>query len=77
MRLMSMVAGAAEGSSTMQTLTEAMKGSFETMVSDSMSMIAMLVPIVLPLVLVLLWLMELRHLRELQQRLNNCRINNQ
>lgn len=50
MRLMSMVAGAAEGSSTMQTLTEAMKGSFETMVSDSMSMIAMLVPIVLPLV---------------------------
>ena len=38
MRLMSMVAGAAEGSSTMQTLTEAMKGSFETMVSDSMSM---------------------------------------
>lgn len=48
MRLMSMVAG--EGSSTMQTLTEAMKGSFETMVSDSMSMIAMLVPIVLPLV---------------------------
>ena len=49
MRLMSMVAGA-EGSSTMQTLTEAMKGSFETMVSDSMSMIAMLVPIVLPLV---------------------------
>ena len=47
---MSMVAGAAEGSSTMQTLTEAMKGSFETMVSDSMSMIAMLVPIVLPLV---------------------------
>ena len=50
MRLMSMVAGAAEGSSTMQTLTEAMKGSFETMVSDPMSMIAMLVPIVLPLV---------------------------
>lgn len=50
MRLMSMVAGAAEGSSTMQTLTEAMKGSFETMVSDSMSMIALLVPIVLPLV---------------------------
>lgn len=50
MRLMSMVAGAAEGSSTMQTLTEAMKGSFETMVSDSMSMIAMLVPIILPLV---------------------------
>lgn len=50
MRLMSMVAGAAEGSSTMQTLTEAMKGSFETMVSDSMSMIAMLLPIVLPLV---------------------------
>ena len=50
MRLMSMVAGAAEGSSTIQTLTEAMKGSFETMVSDSMSMIAMLVPIVLPLV---------------------------
>lgn len=50
MRLMSMVAGAAEGSSTMQTLTEAMKGSFETMVTDSMSMIAMLVPIVLPLV---------------------------
>lgn len=50
MRLMSMVAGAAEGSSTMQTLTEAMKGSFETMISDSMSMIAMLVPIVLPLV---------------------------
>lgn len=50
MRLMSMVAGAAEGSSTMQILTEAMKGSFETMVSDSMSMIAMLVPIVLPLV---------------------------
>lgn len=50
MRLISMVAGAAEGSSTMQTLTEAMKGSFETMVSDSMSMIAMLVPIVLPLV---------------------------
>lgn len=50
MRLMSMVAGAGEGSSTMQTLTEAMKGSFETMVSDSMSMIAMLVPIVLPLV---------------------------
>lgn len=50
MRLMSMVAGAVEGSSTMQTLTEAMKGSFETMVSDSMSMIAMLVPIVLPLV---------------------------
>lgn len=50
MRLMSMVAGAAEGSSTMLTLTEAMKGSFETMVSDSMSMIAMLVPIVLPLV---------------------------
>lgn len=50
MRLMSMVAGAAEGSSTMQTLIEAMKGSFETMVSDSMSMIAMLVPIVLPLV---------------------------
>ena len=50
MRLMSMVAGAAEGSSTMQTLTEAMKGSFEPMVSDSMSMIAMLVPIVLPLV---------------------------
>lgn len=50
MRLMSMVAGAAEGSSTMQTLTDAMKGSFETMVSDSMSMIAMLVPIVLPLV---------------------------
>ena len=50
MRLMSMVAGAAEGSSTMQTLTEAMKGSFETMVSDSMRMIAMLVPIVLPLV---------------------------
>lgn len=50
MRLMSMVAGAAEGSSTLQTLTEAMKGSFETMVSDSMSMIAMLVPIVLPLV---------------------------
>lgn len=50
MRLMSMVAGAAEGSSTMQTLTEAMKGSFETMVSDSMSMIAILVPIVLPLV---------------------------
>lgn len=50
MRLMSMVAGAAEGSLTMQTLTEAMKGSFETMVSDSMSMIAMLVPIVLPLV---------------------------
>ena len=49
MRLMSMVAGA-EGSSTMQTLTDAMKGSFETMVSDSMSMIAMLVPIVLPLV---------------------------
>lgn len=49
MRLMSMVAGV-EGSSTMQTLTEAMKGSFETMVSDSMSMIAMLVPIVLPLV---------------------------
>lgn len=49
MRLMSMVAGA-EGSSTMQTLTEAMKGAFETMVSDSMSMIAMLVPIVLPLV---------------------------
>lgn len=49
MRLMSMVAGA-EGSSTIQTLTEAMKGSFETMVSDSMSMIAMLVPIVLPLV---------------------------
>lgn len=49
MRLMSMVAGA-EGSSTMQNLTEAMKGSFETMVSDSMSMIAMLVPIVLPLV---------------------------
>lgn len=49
MRLMSMVAGA-EGSSTMQILTEAMKGSFETMVSDSMSMIAMLVPIVLPLV---------------------------
>ena len=49
MRLMSMVAGA-EGSPTMQTLTEAMKGSFETMVSDSMSMIAMLVPIVLPLV---------------------------
>lgn len=34
----------------MTTLTEAMKGSFETMVSDSMSMIAMLVPIVLPLV---------------------------
>lgn len=50
MRLMSMVAGAAEGPSTMQTLTDAMKGSFETMVSDSMSMIAMLVPIVLPLV---------------------------
>lgn len=49
MRLMSMVAGA-EGSSTMQTLTEAMKGSFETMVSDSMSMIVMLVPIVLPLI---------------------------
>jgi hypothetical protein len=49
MRLMSIVAGV-EGSSTMQTLTEAMKGSFETMVSDSMSMIAMLVPIVLPLV---------------------------
>ena len=49
MRLMSMVAGV-EGSSTMQTLTEAMKGSFETMVNDSMSMIAMLVPIVLPLV---------------------------
>lgn len=48
MRLMSMVAG--EGSTTMTTLTEAMKGSFETMVSDSMSMIAMLVPIVLPLV---------------------------
>ena len=46
MRLMSMVAGAAEGSSTIQTLTEAMKGSFETMVSDSMSMIAMLLPLV-------------------------------
>ena len=48
MRLMSMVAG--EGSTAMTTLTESMKGSFETMVSDSMSMIAMLVPIVLPLV---------------------------
>ena len=48
MRLMSMVAG--EGSSAMTTLTESMKGSFESMVSDSMSMIAMLVPIVLPLV---------------------------
>lgn len=48
MRLMSMVAG--EGSTAMTTLSEAMKGSFETMVSDSMSMIAMLVPIVLPLV---------------------------
>jgi hypothetical protein len=45
---MSMVAG--EGSTAMTTLTESMKGSFETMVSDSMSMIAMLVPIVLPLV---------------------------
>ena len=32
MRLMSMVAG--EGSTAMTTLTEAMKGSFETMVSD-------------------------------------------
>lgn len=48
MRLMSMVAG--EGSTAMTTLTDAMKSSFETMVSDSMSMIAMLVPIVLPLV---------------------------
>lgn len=48
MRLMSMVAG--EGSTAMTTLIESMKGSFETMVSDSMSMIAMLVPIVLPLV---------------------------
>lgn len=48
MQLMSMVAG--EGSTAMTTLTESMKGSFETMVSDSMSMIAMLVPIVLPLV---------------------------
>ena len=48
MRLMSMVAG--EGSTAMTTLTESMKGSFETMVSDSMSMIAMLVPIVLRLV---------------------------
>lgn len=48
MRLMSMVAG--EGATAMTTLTESMKGSFETMVSDSMSMIAMLVPIVMPLV---------------------------
>lgn len=48
MRLMSMVAG--EGSTVMTTLIESMEGSFETMVSDSMSMIAMLVPIVLPLV---------------------------
>lgn len=49
MRVMSLVAGAGEGSSTVATLTEAMKGSFETMVTDCMSMIAMLVPIVLPL----------------------------
>lgn len=49
MRVMSLVAGAAEGASTVATLIEAMKGSFETMVTDCMSMIAILVPIVLPL----------------------------
>lgn len=49
MRVMSLVAGSAEGASTVATLTEAMKGSFETMVTDCMSMIAILVPIVLPL----------------------------
>lgn len=49
MRVMSLVAEAAEGASTVATLTEAMKGSFETMVTDCMSMIAILVPIVLPL----------------------------
>lgn len=49
MRVMSLVAGAGEGASTVSTLTEAMKGSFETMVTDCLSMIAILVPIVLPL----------------------------
>lgn len=49
MRVMSLVAGAAEGASTVATLTDAMKGSFETMVTDCMSMVAILVPIVLPL----------------------------
>lgn len=48
MRVMSLVAGAGEGVSTVATLTDAMKGSFETMVTDCMSMIAILVPIVLP-----------------------------
>ena len=49
MRVMSLVAGAGEGVSTVATLTDAMKGSFETMVTDCMSMIEILVPIVLPL----------------------------